>query len=621
MSSFNKLAYYSTDPPQLNLLELPLFAPSQPAEPQQPVELRDYQKQVIRQVYQFFRLGKKSCLVYAPTGAGKTVISAQIIADAVGKGRRVLFCCHRQKLIRQTQQTLLKSFGIESGIIWADRATDYDKPVQIAMIQTLQNRELPEDIGLVIFDECHSSIYYKICWDIMLKYSSGIFALSPCYFIGLTATPWRTKQKEGFCQYFDCIVRAPDPIELVRLGYLARPRLFGYGGLIDFSQLETSSSSGDYTEASLQKVCNEEYNAEVVRHFLEICPERKTIAFCAGVKQAENLAYQFNELGIKSAVVVGDTPEFERELIFHQFAKGEIQLISSVGCLCEGFDEPSVEAAIIARPTRSKSLLIQMCGRALRLKPGKDDAFLLDFGECFKRCVDPRKKLPIGLCPSEKPIEFSQLKECPECHAMIPIFSRICPECGFEFLGEAEEEDDGDDMPQFGELLTEEEQKHLRYIRQQMKTAHTKGRNPARVTKLFHDKFGYFAPEEWFVGAIFGMKNPEANKQIYRNYLQLIRPEAPQAWFDYMLKLEFGTPKKKYQTQSGRTYTAPPLDNKYRPWWKILMIKPLATWEEIKSAYRKLARDWHPDVCGEETASEIMKLINHAFDVAKKARG
>lgn len=618
----SKLAYYPADPPTLNLLDLPLFAlskePQEQSQQDKPFDLRDYQTKVIREVYRFFKFGKKSCLVYAPTGAGKTVISAQIIADAVKKGRRVLFCCHRQKLIKQTQQTLLKSFQIESGIIWADRATDYDKPVQIAMIQTLQNRELPEDIGLVIFDECHSSIYFKICYDIMMKYSGGIFTLSPCYFIGLTATPWRTKQKEGFCQYFDCIVRAPDPLELVKMGYLARPRLFGYGGLIDFSQLETSSSSGDYTEASLQLVCNEEYNAKIVEHFLEICPERKTIAFCAGVAQAENLADQFNQVGIKSVVVIGETPESQRDAIYQQFAKGEIQLISSVGCLCEGFDEPSVEAAIIARPTRSKSLLIQMCGRALRLFEGKVDAFLLDFGECFKRCIDPRKKLPIGLCPSEKPL-FSQLKECPECHAMVPKFSRICPECGFEFFEEAEEEEDGDDMPQFGELLTEEEEKHLRYLRQQMKTAYTKGRNPARISALFRERFGYLAPDEWFIGAIFGMKNVESNRQIYRNYLQLIRPEASQKWFDYMLKLEFGVPGKNYRTKNGKNYTAPSNDcTSYRPWWEILKVSAAATWEEVKTAYRSLAMDWHPDKCADEAAAEIMKLINHAFDCAKQ---
>ena len=81
-------------------------------------ELRDYQKQVIRETYHFFRNGIKSVLVYAPTGAGKTIISSQMIVDAVNKGRRVMFCCHRKKLIDQTQQTLF-SMGIESGIIWA----------------------------------------------------------------------------------------------------------------------------------------------------------------------------------------------------------------------------------------------------------------------------------------------------------------------------------------------------------------------------------------------------------------------------------------------------------------------------------------------------------------------
>jgi superfamily II DNA or RNA helicase len=589
-------------------------------------KLRDYQKKVINDVYNFFRLGKKSCLVYAPTGAGKTVIAIKIIADAVAKGRKVLFCCHRTKLVTQTQESLLKFFNIQAGIIWADNPVDYSLPVQIGMIQTLQNRELPPDIGLVIFDECHSSSYYKISWEIMMKYSKGIFALSPCFFIGLTATPWRTKSKEGFCQIFDCLVKAPYPIELVKMGYLSRPRLFGYGGLIDFSQLETNGN-GDYTEASMQKVCNSAYNSEVIKKFLEICPERKTIAFCSGIKQAQDLAQQFNQNGIISELIIGDTPQNIRDEIFERFKRGETQLISSVSVLCEGFDEPSVEAAIIARPTKSKALLIQMVGRALRLYEGKKDAYLLDFGECFQRICFPTKKLPITLCPTElknnsteKSGSGEMLKECPNCHALVHKITQICPVCGYEFKGNKRNLAEDDD-PIFGELLTEEEKRELSYVRQQMKRKFTQGQDPARVKSLFLKKFGYFAPDEWFVGAIFAGKNRQANQQIYLTFLHQIRPKATEVWLKYMMELEFGKPGKEYKHASGRTYTAEPVDLRNKNWWEILGIPPLSPFEMVKSAYRELAKRWHPDICDEEQSTEMMKLINHAFDQAKLALG
>lgn len=606
----------------LNLLNLEPIKEEPPK-----LQLRQYQIDVISQVSNFFNLGKKSVMVYAPTGAGKTVISAQIIADAVKEGQKVLFCCHRQKLIRQTQKTLHTFFDIDSGIIWGKHPSSYDAPVQIAMIQTLQNRELPKNIGLVIFDECHSSVHYEICWDIMKQYSKGIFIFSPCRFIGLTATPWRSKAKEGFCKFFECIVRAPDPNQLVETGYLTLPRLFGYGGLLDFSRLETGENN-DYTEASMQKVCNEEYNEEVVYNFMKLCEKRKAIAFCAGVRQAEDLAEQFNEAGAASAVVVGDTPEYQRELIYSRFAKGEIQIISSVGCLCEGFDEPSVEAVIIARPTRSKALLIQMCGRALRLHPGKQDAFILDFGECFSRNFDLRKKLPISLCPREfepKPTT----KECPYCHRMVPTLSQICPECGYEFVGDGKPptEDGAMDFPVFGEILTPEQLAALRYIRSQMKTKYTKGENPARVTTLFKEKFKYHPPADWFVGAIFGLKNPAHDRQQYANYLRKIRPKAPQLWIDYMMMREFGEAGKTYITQSGKAYVAPSGQVSPRGWWEILEVShdldvtKEAGWKIVKQAYWEKQREWLPSVYSDEAiAKDMMMLLNYAFDCAKAAR-
>jgi len=47
--------------------------------------------------------------------------------------------------------------------------------------------------------------------------------------------------------------------------------------------------------------------------------------------------------------------------------------------------------------------------------------------------------------------------------------------------------------------------------------------------------------------------------------------------------------------------------------FSLLLVKESATDQEIKSGYRRLARQWHPDVCKEENASEKFKEINEAY--------
>jgi superfamily II DNA or RNA helicase len=594
----------------------------QPVDATPKFDLRDYQKQVVFDLYRFFRKGFRSGLVYGPTGCGKTAIATRIIADAVQRGRRVLFCCHRKKLVGQTQESLQNFYGIKSGVIWADKPTDYSLPVQIGMIQSIQNRQLPPDIDLVIFDECHSSIYYKICWNIMHCYSGGIFALSKCFFVGLSATPWRTKVKEGFCQFFQFVVKTPYPIDLVKQGWLARPRHFGYRGLVDFSKLEVGSS-GDYTEASMAKLLDDQFNAEVVRHFMELCPTRKAIAFCGSVSQARDLAHQMSQAGIASELVVGETPDNERDKIYSDFREGRIQLISSCLALCEGFDEPSVQAAIIARPTRSRALLVQMAGRALRLHSSKKDTYLLDFCENFdrKRHGLVTKKYPIGLCPLNKPEPPSLTKQCPNCYEIINKFLKICPNCGYEFESKEDEDEDLDDgyLPVFGEILSEEEERQLRYVRSQMLTAYTKGRNPSRIKLLFYKKFGYFAPDDWFVGAIFRGKYPESSRQEYLQFLQKIRQDAPDVWLKYMLNLEFGQPGKEYRLKGGSAYTPPPIEIESPPWWEALNVDPMNPWSAIKKAYQDSVKAWSDSE--QDLATDQIRLLNLALQQAKEALG
>ena len=182
-----------------------------------------------------------------------------------------------------------------------------------------------------------------------------------------------------------------------------------------------------------------------------------------------------NEKGIKAEHIQAETPIELRYQVFNRLKTGETQILSSVGTLTEGFDEPSIEAVILARPTQSLALLIQMCGRGLRLYDDKKDCYLLDFGENFKRLgrIDTKRKM--RLCPHKH--KKNDDKKCPECESVVNIFCRICPECGHTFSVDSGDKDDEERFIDgvFGELLDPETKEQIKYIRSQRKTRFTKG--------------------------------------------------------------------------------------------------------------------------------------------------
>ena len=210
---------------QLNLLPNPA--------PTKTFELRPYQKRVISEIYSHYNHGIKSVMLVSPTGSGKTVTAVHIINDAVNAGIRVLFIIHREPLIDQTVNTLV-SYGIPSfevGYIKAGYPHADNEAVIVASVQTLARRDYPKDIGLVIFDESHTTSFWETSKDLTNYYAQApIVALSKVKFLHLTATPFRTKTKEYFGNHVEAIVLAPSIGELIQMGYLVKARHFGYGG-------------------------------------------------------------------------------------------------------------------------------------------------------------------------------------------------------------------------------------------------------------------------------------------------------------------------------------------------------------------------------------------------------
>jgi superfamily II DNA or RNA helicase len=587
-------------------------------------ELRDYQKELKSHIYQLIRDGYKRILVYAPTGSGKTAILSSILKDCLSKNKKSMLIVHRDFLVEQSRQAMIKT-GInpdDIGIIKDGYKEDRDRMIQIASIQTLQHRQTPENLDIVIVDECHGVAFFKHYETIKSHTLNAVH-------LGFSASPWRLKStEEYFGLHFEAIAEGPGIGELIERGYLAIPRPFGYGGLVDITKLDTSKKSGDFKDSQMQQeFIKSEVPKAVVEQILERCDGRTGIIFNSGVEQSKLQVQLLNAAGVPSVHLDADTPPKERQMYFNKLSSGEVRVISSIGCLTEGFDVPSISFVVLARATKSRALYIQMCGRGLRIAPNKTDCLILDFGENVKRFGSPKKKFLITLEPTPKYEDDSMLKECDNCHAMVSIFARICPECGYVFPCNPRLDDDTIAFEQqFGELFDDETLIQVKYARSQRKARFTKQQHPDKLWETFSDKHNgdgkTFICNDWLFGAIFGGRDNDYNRQLLLEYLDPFAPLNERTkvnWIKHHIELEFGKPGRNYRT-GKHSHTEGKIGRNTRlSWWEILQCSPGSSWDEIKNNYIELARKYHPDSSGFDSGYE-MQLLNVAFDRAKEIK-
>jgi len=233
---------------QLSLFDQGVLTPPSLDVSPKPFKLRDYQEKLKSEIYNYIRQGTRRILAYAPTGAGKTAIIAFILFDAVGRGKRCMLIVHRDFLVEQSRTAMIKA-GIhpdDIGIIKAGYRENRDRPIQIAGLQSLQNRPTPDDLDLIILDECHSTAFFKRYQKIKQETLNAIH-------LGFSASPWRTKStEEYFGLHFDAIALGPGIGELIERGYLSVPRYYGYGGLVDLTALDTGKN-GDFKDKEMQE--------------------------------------------------------------------------------------------------------------------------------------------------------------------------------------------------------------------------------------------------------------------------------------------------------------------------------------------------------------------------------
>lgn len=351
------------------------------------LQLRSYQREAIDAVQAAWAEGVQRPAVVLPTGAGKTVVFSRMAAEHVtAKGTRVVILVHRDELADQTLNKLKQTEpSLFTGKVKA-KDDNIAADVMVCSVQTLaretrlhrlvDSQQTCGRIGLVIVDECHhaAAVSYRNILATLGCYT-GMDCDDPAVAVGFTATLARG-DGQGLGGVWEDAVYTRSPLWMMSRGHLVDVK----SRLIDVDTLhlgDVKTSRGDYTASSLGDAMMEAGGPQIIHKVLteHAAGRRSPIVFTPTVEVARATA----EALPSAAYVHGGTPREERLNIYRQFRTGEVHTLVNCMVLTEGADFPFADCAVIARPTKSEPLFIQMVGRVLRPSPatGKDDALVL----------------------------------------------------------------------------------------------------------------------------------------------------------------------------------------------------------------------------------------------------
>ncbi|WP_194090479.1 DEAD/DEAH box helicase [Vibrio hibernica] len=360
--------------------------------------LRPYQADSVKAVIHYFRYNNDPAMIVLPTGAGKSLVIAELARLAKG---RVLVLAHVKELVEQnhakyesysTPDRPIKGSVFSAGL----GRKETEQQVVFASVQSVVRNldSFANQFSLLVIDECHrvpdnpKSSYRKVISHLQ-SINSGIKVL------GLTATPYRlgmgwiyqyhVRGKRGQVKsqeprfFRDCIFELPIQY-LLDEGFLTPAKMIDTPVLsYDFSHLKPALA-GRYKESELDLVIEQSKRAtpQIVAQIIELSKNKQGIMiFAATVRHAQEI------LGLlpsdHSSLVIGDTQQIERDRIINAFKNKQIKYLVNVSVLTTGFDAPHVDLIAILRPTESVSLYQQIIGRGLRLADGKQECLVLDY--------------------------------------------------------------------------------------------------------------------------------------------------------------------------------------------------------------------------------------------------
>ncbi|MEC7816019.1 MAG: DEAD/DEAH box helicase [Pseudomonadota bacterium] len=407
-----------------------------------PFKLRPYQQEAVNATLAHFRKSDESAVIVLPTGAGKSLVIAELARLA---RRRILVLTHVKELVEQNH-TKYESYGLAGGIFSAGlKRKDSGHQVTFASVQSVAANldQFRDEYSLVIIDECHrvsgddTSQYQQIIEQ--LKQQNELLKV-----LGLTATPYRLGMGWIYRYHYRGFIRSEDdkpfqhciyelPLSyMINRGYLTQPNVVNAAvAQYDFSAL-AQDRFGEYAEQDVNQLLPKytRVTRAIIEQVMELAADRQGVMiFAATVEHAREITGYLPEQ--QAALITGATDSKERALQIQRFKQRQLKYLVNVSVLTTGFDAPHVDFIAILRPTQSVSLYQQMVGRGLRLDEGKQDCLVMDYAGNHVNLHHPEVGEPKPN-PDSKPVQV------------------FCPGCGFANIFWGKTDSDGTVIEHYG---------------------------------------------------------------------------------------------------------------------------------------------------------------------------
>lgn len=407
-----------------------------------PFKLRPYQQEAVDATLKHFRKSAESAVIVLPTGAGKSLVIAELARLA---RRKILVLTHVKELVEQNHAKY-QSYGVVGGIFSAGlKRKDNQHQVTFASVQSVAANleQFKDEYSLIIIDECHrvsgedNSQYQRII-EQLRQHNTDLKVL------GLTATPYRLGMGwiyryhyRGFVRseedkpFVHCIYELP-LIYMINRDYLTKPKLVDAAvAQYDFSAL-AQNRFGEYAEQEVNQLLGKHRRVTraIIEQVVELAAQRQAVMiFAATVDHAKEITGYLPEE--QTALITGATDQGERDELIQRFKQRQLKYLVNVSVLTTGFDAPHVDFIAILRPTQSVSLYQQIVGRGLRLDEGKEDCLVIDYAGNAVNLYHP---------------EVGERKPNPDSEP-VQVF---CPSCGFANIYWGKTDEQGQVVEHYG---------------------------------------------------------------------------------------------------------------------------------------------------------------------------
>ena len=329
--------------------------------------LRPYQREAVSATLDYFRRHTQPAVIVLPTGAGKSLVIAELARLARG---RVLVLAHVKELVAQNHAKYC-AWGLDADIFAAGlQQRESQGKVVFGSVQSVARNldQFDNAFSLLIIDECH-----RISDDDNSQYQQIIQHLQKTNpqlrLLGLTATPYRLGKGwiyqyhyhgmirgDERCLFRDCIYELPLRY-MIKHGFLVPPdRLDMPVVQYDFSKL-AARSNGLFSEAdlNLELKRQQRITPHIISQVIDYAQTRRgAMIFASTVEHAKEITTLLP--ADQAALVSADTPAAERDALIDAFKQQSLKYLVNVAVLTTGFDAPHVDLIAILRPTESVSL-------------------------------------------------------------------------------------------------------------------------------------------------------------------------------------------------------------------------------------------------------------------------